>query len=336
MDMKIPVIDISPLIEMNDHASAMETAKRIRQACREHGFFYIQNHGISESLQEKLEQFSKEFFSLSEKEKMEIAMQKGGSAWRGYFPVGNEFTSGKPDQKEGLYFGTELTSEHPKVTSKTPMHGGNLFPQDPKELRETVLAYMHEVTKVGHAVLRGIALSLQLPHNHFESSITKDPFILLRVFHYPKVEVQDENWGGVGEHTDYGLLTILKQDDCGGLEVRSNGEWIAAPPIANTFVCNIGDMLDLMTGGLYVSTPHRVKNTSGKNRLSFPLFFDPNFDAVVKPIPGFEKSVADHASRWDGQNAYDFKGKYGDYVVVKVSKVFPELFRGISNPDDNN
>lgn len=332
--MKIPVIDISPLVEMNDSSRSIETAMHIRKACREHGFFYIQNHGVSESIQEKLEQLSKEFFSLSEKEKMEISMQKGGHAWRGYFPVGNEFTSGKPDQKEGLYFGTELTSEHPKVISKTPMHGANLFPQNPKELRETVLAYMHEVTKVGHAVLRGIALSLQLPHDYFESSITKEPFILFRIFHYPKVNRQDENWG-VGEHTDYGLLTILKQDDCGGLEVRSNGEWITAPPIANTFVCNIGDMLDLMTGGFYVSTPHRVKNTSSRNRLSFPLFFDPNFDAIVKPIPGFEKSVADHSSRWDDQNVYDFKGKYGDYVVGKVAKVFPELFRGISSPNPN-
>ena len=89
---------------------------------------------------------------------------------------------------------------------------------------------------------------------------------------------------GVGEHTDYGLLTILRQDMSGGLEVKTKSGWVAAPPIPNSFVCNIGDMLDRMTGGRYLSTPHRVRNLAGHNRLSFPFFFDPNFSAEVRPI----------------------------------------------------
>lgn len=323
--MSIPIIDISPF-RKGDKSAMAESAKAIQKACAEHGFFYIENHGVSELIQTELERLSHAFFALPKSEKMKIRMELGGSAWRGYFPVGGELTSGKPDQKEGIYFGTELDYDNPKVKAKVPLHGKNLFPEQPNKLKETVLEYMKEVTELGKLVLQAVALSLELPTDYFESTITKDPFILFRIFHYP-AQNTSENWG-VGEHTDYGLLTILKQDCNGGLQVKSKGEWIDAPPIENTFVCNIGDMLDRMTGGLYKSTPHRVKNTSGKNRLSFPLFFDPSFDAEVKPIFGLGFST-DFSDRWDGEDVYRFNGPYGDYLIKKVSKVFPKLFNKI-------
>src|SRR5262249_26978627 len=127
--------------------------------------------------------------------------------------------------------------------------------------------------------------------------------------------------------TDYGVLTVLKQDDCGGLQVKAKAGWIEAPYIENSFVCNIGDMLERMTGGLYRSTPHRVKNISGRSRLSYPLFFDPNFKAQVKPLPLHEKIAGadDSQTRWDKANVHDFSGTYGDYLLKKVGKVFPEL-----------
>jgi isopenicillin N synthase-like dioxygenase len=118
------------------------------------------------------------------------------------------------------------------------------------------------------------------------SEAERDPLLLFRIFHYrerhdrPRIR---RGWG-VGEHTDYGVLTILKQDDAGGLQVKSRSRWIAAPPIAGAFLCNIGDMLDRMTGGRYRSTPHRVSSPTERDRLSFPFFFDPNFDAKVQPI----------------------------------------------------
>ena len=305
-------------------------AKDIRQACQNHGFFYVSGHGVSEQLQFELESVSKQFFELSETEKMKIAMPKAGNAWRGYFPVGNELTSGKPDLKEGIYFGAELTEHHPKVRSKTPLHGKNQFPEHPAEMKRIVLEYMEATTKIGHALLRGIALSLGLTPNYFEREITRDPFILFRIFHYPaQTSLPNATWG-VGEHTDYGLLTILKQDSIGGLQVKVNGDWMDAPPIPNTFVCNLGDMLDRMTGGSYRSTPHRVLNTSGKNRLSFPLFFDPGFDVHVKPITQIDEHQSAANERWDGEDIYRFNGPYGNYLVDKVSKVFPELFRELS------
>jgi isopenicillin N synthase-like dioxygenase len=135
----------------------------------------------------------------------------------------------------------------------------------------------------------------------------------------------------VGEHTDYGLLTILKQDDTGGLQVKSRAGWMAAPPIAGTFLCNIGDMLDRMTGGRYRSTPHRVQNVTRRDRLSFPFFFDPNFNAEIKPIeiPASAAVQSDREERWDHASVHEFQGTYGDYVLAKVSKVFPQLRRTV-------
>ena len=107
--------------------------------------------------------------------------------------------------------------------------------------------------------------------------------------------------------------------------MRTPGGWIDAPPIPGTFVCNIGDMLDRLTGGCYRSTPHRVRNLSGNERLSFPFFFDPDFDAEVPPLPGRRRAGAGGPPRWDGQDLRAFTGTYGDYLVGKVAKVFPQL-----------
>ena len=121
------------------------------------------------------------------------------------------------------------------------------------------------------------------------------------------------------------MLTILWQDDAGGLQVKSRSRWIDAPPIPASFVCNIGDMLDRMTGGRYRSTPHRVCNSSQRDRLSAPFFFDPAFDAEVQPIDPGAEIVDDVDERWDRASVHSFEGTYGQYLLRKVSKVFPEL-----------
>ncbi len=175
--------------------------------------------------------------------------------------------------------------------------------------------------------MRALAQSLSLDAKLFERGLTRDPLSLFRMFHYPAPSAaQDQSWG-VGEHTDYGLLTVLKQDSCGGLEVKTPGGWVEAPPIPGTFVCNLGDMLDRMTGGRYRSTPHRVRNVSGRSRYSWPFFFDPAFDAEVVPLPGsrVRPEEQDAATRWDRASVHTLGGTYGDYLQSKVSKVFPAL-----------
>lgn len=323
----LPVINIAPLI--NNTVDTTAVAAAINYACTNFGFFYITGHNIQPELIQRLENLSHQFFNQPEAWKMQWSMDKGGRAWRGYFPAGNELTSSRPDWKEGLYLGTELAPEHPLVQAQTPMHGQNLFPEI-NGFKETILEYMAAVSQLGHLLLKGISLSLGLPEQYFAKHYTADPLILFRLFNYPSRSIPadlDVRWG-VGEHTDYGLLTILHQDKIGGLEVHTPQGWISAPPIDGTFVCNIGDMLDYISGGLYKSTPHRVRvNTSGQNRLSFPLFFDPNFNAKIKRIANLPGSLAldDSRQRWDKTNIHDFKGTYGEYLLAKVARVFPEL-----------
>jgi isopenicillin N synthase-like dioxygenase len=327
----VRVVDLTPF---RDGRGAQHVADEIGRACRECGFFYVIGHGVDRELQERLEALSRRFFALPLEEKMAIRMEHGGPAWRGYFPVGQELTSGKPDLKEGLYFGAELADDHPLVRARTPLHGRNLFPSGLPEFREVVLAYLDEMTRLGHSLMAAIALSLGLERSYFAERYTTDPLILFRIFNYPPDPSPGASsapqWG-VGEHTDYGLLTMLKQDDAGGLEVKSQSRWIPAPPIADSFICNIGDMLDRMTGGRYRSTPHRVRNVARRDRLSFPFFFDPNVAARIEPIvlPDAEAIASDREERWDRASVHDFSGTYGDYVFAKVARVFPHLFRSV-------
>ncbi len=327
---ELPIIDVAPLL--NGGAGAARVAQQIGVACRDTGFFYAVGHGIDAALASQLEAASRAFFALDAAEKSRIRMDLGGRAWRGYFPVGGELTSGIPDDKEGLYFGSELPAHDPRVAAGTPLHGHNLFPERP-DLRGVVLTWLEEMTRLAHVLMGGIALSLGLEANYFFDRYTRDPLILFRIFNYPGIPARapsSDRWG-VGEHTDYGVLTILKQDDVGGLQVKSRGGWIDAPPVPDAFVCNIGDMLDRMTRGLYRSTPHRVLNRSDVDRLSFPFFFDPNFDVVVKPIEtlAVDAFVDDRELRWDRSSVHAFDGTYGDYVLQKVGKVFPALTRSV-------
>jgi isopenicillin N synthase-like dioxygenase len=323
-----PVVDIGRLTGRSG-PPADRVARDIEAACRASGFFYVSGHGVPDELIARLDRASRAFFDLPEEEKLEIAMANGGRAWRGFFPVGAELTSGRPDLKEGIYFGTELPADDPRVRAGLPLHGANLFPRQVPELRPAVLEYLDAVTGAAQAVLAGVAMSLGLDADYFATGYTADPTVLFRIFHYPPSTLDGDGWG-VGEHTDYGLVTLLLQDDNGGLQVRTPDGWVDAPPIPGTFVCNIGDMLDKLTGGWYRSTPHRVRNVSGNERLSFPFFLDPDFAAEVPPLPGRAATGAEGQRRWDGQDLRAFTGTYGDYLVAKVSKVFPQLSRDVA------
>jgi isopenicillin N synthase-like dioxygenase len=324
----LPVIDVGPLVGRAPAAVRAGVAGQIQAACRERGFFYVTGHGVPAGLVDQLADASAEFFALPLADKLEIAMERGGRAWRGYFPVGAELTSGRPDLKEGLYFGAELPGDDPRVLAGIPLHGPNLFPRQLPRLRPLVLAYLDALTSLGQAVLAGVALSLGLDAGYFAAGYTADPTILFRIFHYPPSPPQAQDWG-VGEHTDYGLVTLLAQDDSGGLQIAAPEGWIDAPPIPGTLVCNIGDMLDRLTGGWYRSTPHRVRNLSGHGRLSFPFFLDPGFAAEVPPLPDRAAAGDDGRRRWDGQDLRAFTDTYGDYLLGKVSKVFPQLRRDV-------
>jgi isopenicillin N synthase-like dioxygenase len=253
----LKVIDISPLLSGSTSSSESATGviSELREATQHVGFFYVRGHGISQQLQTRLEDVARRFFALPAEDKASISMSRGGKAWRGYFAVGDELTSGLPDQKEGIYFGSELPEDHP-----LPLHGPNLWPTEDLglEMREVVLQYMSELQNLGSVLMLAIAESLGIDSARFGEAFA-DPTVLFRIFNYPP---HNPKYGdlsqAVGEHTDYGYLTILKQDPSGGLQVRGvDGQWIDAPYVEDTFVINLGDALEHCTGGLIKATPHR-------------------------------------------------------------------------------
>ena len=315
--MPLPLIDLA----VSSRAGGdEEVARTIDAACRDHGFFLVAGHGVDPGLVEGLVGLARDFFARPEVEKAEIAMSRGGMAWRGWFPVGGELTSGTPDRKEGIYFGSEAP-----MTGR-PLEGPNLFPSQPSSWRTTLLEYLDAVTELGQRLVAAIERGLALAPGEL-TDLTADPLVLFRIFHYPPGE---PGWG-VGEHTDYGLLTILCQDDAGGLQVEVGGEWIDVPAEPDVFVCNIGDMLERATSGSYRSTPHRVRNESDRDRISMPFFLDPGWTSRVVPLVD---GPARASGRWDGADPHLFEGTYGEYVMSKVSKVFPALGQEVLDRGD--
>jgi isopenicillin N synthase-like dioxygenase len=310
-----------PVIDLNN-SDRDGLARELDGACRDFGFFYLIGHGLDTSLTDNLMRLARTFFAREHDEKMRIHMSRGGRAWRGYFPVGDELTSGYPDRKEGIYFGTELDEQDPRVQRGVPLHGRNQFPEV-AGFDRAVLDYMHGVTDLGHRVLRLLAMALDLDTEFFTERYTQDPTILFRIFNYPAGSASD--WG-VGAHTDYGMLTFLAQDSIGGLQVRHGEGWLEVPDVPGSFVVNVGDMLERLTRGRYLSALHRVRNKSGQNRLSMALFFDPSFGAELVPIDGLATEQNPHTQvRWDDIDPNASLGTYGDYLLAKVSKVFPLL-----------
>ena len=322
---RLASIDISPLFG-GDQDRRAAAAAAMGAAARRHGFFYVTGYGVDAEVIARMDAEARVFFALPQAEKQEIAMARGGPAWRGWFPLGGELTSGRPDQKEGVYFGEELGPADPRVVDRWPMHGANLWPARPARLRPAVETYVAQAARAAAAMMEGLSLALGLPDNFFAEAYLRRPTVLFRIFRYPPAA--PGGWG-VGEHTDYGLLTLLAQDDVGGLQVRTDAGWIEAPPIPGTLVCNVGDMLERLSGGRFISAPHRVINRGGRERLSFPVFYDPDFAAVMTPAMEPVELDERRRERWDGVDPNLFAGCYRDYLLRKVGAVFPGLKAGV-------
>jgi len=318
--LSVPLIDMAPLFG-SDRELRGAVAGEIARACEDVGFFQVIGHGVTSEIVWSLTREATAFFALPTTEKAKVRMDLGGAAWRGWFPLRGELTSGQPDNKEGYYFGEELPAADPRVAAGWPMHGANLWPAAAPGLRAAVEAYTGACARAAGALMVGVSLALGLEADHFAKAYLVRPTLLFRIFRYPPTPAG--GWG-VGEHTDYGLLTLLAQDDVGGLEVKARSGWTSAPPIPGALVCNLGDMLERLTGGRFVSTPHRVINRGGRERLSFPFFYDPDFTAMMTPVP-VAATQRSSGPRWDGADVLAYEGTYGDYLLEKVGRVFPEL-----------
>jgi len=317
----VPVIDISILVngydEQNGKYSSKEeyenlkrkTAKELHEACKNVGFFYISGHGFPQDLLKIVDEEARMFFALPNEEKEKIQLTPT-TKFRGYQKLAQNVTRYQKDWHEAI----DLFKEYPPYHS--PIHGLNLWPSNPPKFRHHYEEYIDKMQKLGHCILRGLAVGLELNEDYF-SSYVDNSYWGLRIICYPPLSTAPgEKDIGVscGEHSDYGVLTILNTDDTKeALQVKNaSGDWIYANPIPGAFICNLGDMLRIWTNDMYQSTPHQVIHKGNNIRISMPFFFEPNFDAVISPI---ETCCRDTPAKYPPKI-------YGDHLSSKILNNF--------------
>jgi isopenicillin N synthase-like dioxygenase len=326
----LPVIDISGMYH-DDLNSRKKVAAELGQAAKTSGFFYITGHQISRDLQNALLKQTKSLFALPIDQKMQYYIGKS-IAHRGYVPEGEEiYNAAIKDKKEAFDIGLELSLDDVMVKAGIPMHGPNVWP-DLNGFRDDVSAYYQAAMALGKTLFHGFALALGMEETYFDALIKK-PTSQLRLVHYPfDPTIKDSQ--GIGAHTDYECFTILLPT-APGLEVmNANGEWIDAPPIDNAFVVNIGDMLEIWTGGTFVATTHRVRKVT-EERYSFPLFVACDYNTKVSPLPPFatEEACHQYPAINAGPHLYAQTAQTFDYLMKQLadgSLVLPEGSKAVA------
>ena len=283
---EVPQIDIGPLFR-DDKPARRRVGDAVRNACIDVGFFYIGNHGVpQETVDETLRQ-SACFFALPEDAKREIHASKS-RYFRGYsglFEERHDATTDYYEPHEVIDIGRENQPGDPPECRASLLYGPNLWPENLPGFREAVEAYYVAMLEVSNALLRAFAFALALPEDYFLDKFDRAAGAL-RLLHYPP-RPSDETRLGVGAHTDYEMFTILAQDGNPGLQVLNGaGRWIDIPPLAGTFVVNIGDLMARWTNDHFTSNIHRAANRSGLDRYSVPFFMGANVDAEIRCLEG--------------------------------------------------
>jgi isopenicillin N synthase-like dioxygenase len=277
---EIPVVDLSSLVAGQDDPAIIDA---LGSACRDIGFVYVENHGVDSCLIENLMAASREFFARSMDEKNTVVLNE---RLRGYLPLRYRSYEGEANaatsNQEGFWIGHERA-----LDPGNKLDGPNVWPLNGAALREAMGAYFDATSKLAAVLQRAFSLALGQDADFFER-LFNPPQYLLKLNHYPpQGNPQSVSNIGVVPHSDEGGFTILWQDDNGGLEIQSkNGEWVEAPPLAGTYIINLGNAMQTWTNGEFSSTPHRVINRSGADRYSIPLFANPRWDAPIKPLMG--------------------------------------------------
>lgn len=342
----LPIIDISAFLDPTASEEARQTtAQAINAACINYGFFYLTGHGIPTSKLDEIVSLARDFFALPLSEKNKIKRYdaggpEGGDSARGYQGLGENVTGGLQDMQEAIDFYRPWPEDKKEVGDGGPgsvktLQGPNLWPSSPPQLRPVYEDYISRVTAVGRALVHAMGVALSLgPARPNASRSTEDEeifvrncdqsFWVMRMINYPPLPTPhvpgtDISQFSCGAHTDYGCVTLLLTDPTpGALQVQlKDGTWLPADPIPGTFVVNIGDMIERWTNGLWRSTMHRVIHRGdggeeGRGRVSVPFFFEPNFEAVVRPL---ERCVGSARPMHEGST-------YGEHLLTKVFSNF--------------
>jgi isopenicillin N synthase-like dioxygenase len=279
----IPVIPFEG-VRQGDAAALRAAADAIRAACLDSGFFYLSGHGVSDAIIEAVRTQAMLFFRQPIEAKRLAAVN---ARHRGFNALGDAlmYEARKPDHKEFFSIGLDLPEDDPDVLAGEKLRGPNNWPPGMPAFRAAMEAYYAALGACGADLMRAVAVSLGVDAAFFADKYRKRLQRTQVVYYPPQPVDATEDQFGVAPHTDFGCITLLWQDETGGLEVLERGSrsWIPAPPIPGTLVVNVADLLARWTNDRYASTPHRVINRSGRERMSIATFYDPDYKALVDP-----------------------------------------------------
>lgn len=288
-ELALPLVDLADAAE--SHKQRAVQLERLRTAAHDLGFFYVTGHGIPQEVQDDLLAATRTFFDLPEASRREIS-NLNSAQFRGWTRVASEHTAGVPDRREQIDIGPEraVLDLGPADPDYLRLVGPNQWPSAVPELRPVVLTWLREADRVARTVLGLLAEALGQDPAWFDRWFDEEAVSNTKLVHYPARPAgpagDDTSSQGVGAHKDYGWLALVLQDDHSGLQVRSEeGSWIEATPTRGTLVFNVGEALEVATGGYLRANVHRVvAPEDGADRYSVPFFLAPRLDAVVEPL----------------------------------------------------
>ncbi|KFE53442.1 isopenicillin N synthase family dioxygenase [Pseudomonas syringae] len=305
---RLPLIDMTG-VHQGDPASIQRVGAAIREACSESGFFYITNHGVPQAVIDRAMAAAKTFFAYPVETKRQVAVNK---RHRGWHALGGAlmYEATRPDHKEFFSIGLELPEDDANVLAGEALRGPNQWPAFMPELRDALDEYYAAIAVAGADLLKAVAAGLGIDEDFFTAKYDKRLQRTQMVYYPPHPPMAETDQFGVAPHTDYGCITLLYQDDSGGLQVRDLGtnDWIDATPIHGSLVVNVGDLLARWSNDRFRSTLHRVINKSGHERYSIATFYDPTYSAMVDPC---DLGVEPDASLYPAVAA-------GDYILKRI------------------
>lgn len=325
MPLTLPRVNIASLSDpAASVAQQAECQSALLHAMTQTGFVILQGTGVPVEVLAKMRAAVKAVFDAPRAEFRDFTVQK--SNYRGYVPLAY-FTpnagSARPDQYEAWKLHWEVSAADP-ICAECTLYGPNRWPPLAQEVKAAVLDYWAAMDRLNAVVLRTLSQALGMDAEGVLSMLDK-PLTNMTLLNYPPAKPTEASWG-IHPHKDFNFLTFLAHDPVGGLEVRTKeGDWVDARCDEGEYVVNIGDMLELLSGGRLVSTPHRVVNTSGVQRQSFPYFSVPRFDVIVEPLlprlAGFARAslqsgAASHDiwySNWPDEAVKDASIDLGNY-----------------------
>ncbi|EXJ81621.1 hypothetical protein A1O1_07686 [Capronia coronata CBS 617.96] len=287
-----PVLDFSAFRGEDGPAKA-EFLQRLGQACRDKGFFQLINHGVEPELQQKIFAAAKELFDLPMEEKLKARLTPATKG-RGYETIGDQMLEpgSAPDTKEGIYLGDDLPADDPRVLKGEYGCGSNIYPAClGPQWHATCIEYLQTLKTLARDVMRALAAALAIGDDYFDQFTETDPVATLRLIHYPPTPTTSDKERGCGAHRDFGCITLLLQDQVGGLQVQDEetGEFLDIDPVPGAYVVNLGNLMARWTNHHYTSNTHRVLNYSPTDRYSIPFFYSGNANHVLDTIPGLEQ-----------------------------------------------